>query len=183
MHPMEPTYAPCRSLLLHDFEEADVRFLLERLHAFEAAPGEPLLRAGSGLGSLTLLISGQAAVQIEGPPRVTLDVIGPGAWFGIDAFLAPQASARSVMANAPCVCAELRGHELDDLGRENTRAASVLLHLLCEQVSHEIIRAGGRSLVHDADGARLVAPEPAPRPDTWARIRALFNGLRRESEA
>ncbi len=72
--------------------------LVEHLSLVTLDPGEDLFTEGDPGESLYVLVEGEVSVQAEGPPRVEMSRLGPGAFIGEVALMTDQPRAATVTA-------------------------------------------------------------------------------------
>lgn len=71
--------------------------LVENLHLLSLEPGEPLFREGDPSDALYVIVEGEVSVQNEGPPRVEMSRLGPGAFIGEVALMTDQPRSATVI--------------------------------------------------------------------------------------
>jgi len=75
--------------------------LVEHLSLVTLEPDEHLFREGDPGEALYVIVEGEVAVQAEGPPRVEMSRLGPGAFMGEVALLTDQPHTATVTAVQP----------------------------------------------------------------------------------
>ncbi|MEZ4368182.1 MAG: cyclic nucleotide-binding domain-containing protein [Kofleriaceae bacterium] len=130
--------------------------LIERIELVSVAQGETLFREGEVGDALYIISEGQVAVQSEGPPRVEIGRLGPGAFFGEVALVTDQPRSATVTALAAC---ELLKIDRDILGSLLADYPEVLKLVL--------------RFVRDRLVERLVLTSPLFRPFDDSERRAL----------
>jgi CRP-like cAMP-binding protein len=71
--------------------------LVENLQLVSLEPGEPLFREGDPSDALYVIVEGEVSVQNEGPPRVEMSRLGPGAFIGEVALMTDQPRSATVI--------------------------------------------------------------------------------------
>jgi CRP/FNR family cyclic AMP-dependent transcriptional regulator len=122
--------------LLASLGEAERRTLLATTRVRRFARGETVVHAGDPADSLHLVESGRLAVRVTtaGGGAVTLNVMGPGDYFGELALLDQRVRTASVVALEPARTRSLHASAFRDLRREHRAAEDLLLTLLARRV-------------------------------------------------
>jgi CRP-like cAMP-binding protein len=71
--------------------------LVENLQLVSLERGEPLFREGDPSDALYVIVEGEVSVQNEGPPRVEMSRLGPGAFIGEVALMTDQPRSATVV--------------------------------------------------------------------------------------
>lgn len=71
--------------------------LVENLQLVSLEPGQPLFREGDPGDALYVIVEGEVSVQNEGPPRVEMSRLGPGAFLGEVALMTDQPRSATVV--------------------------------------------------------------------------------------
>lgn len=114
------------SALIAALEPGRLDDFIDRCTLVDLEPEQTVFRQGDAGDSLFVVTSGQVAVIAEGPPRVTLDVLGEGAFFGEIALTTAQMRTATVEA---ATRVELLGFDRNvvvDLLREPSVRAVIL---------------------------------------------------------
>lgn len=116
---------------------ADVsRGQLEGLsHSFEedsVEPGQRLLRKGFAGSGFYVILSGEAAVQVDGEARLSL---GPGDFFGEISVLLDEPPTADVVAVTPLRCLVLSGAELERFLLQYPKVMFRLLQAMATRLS------------------------------------------------
>src|SRR5262249_5485589 len=75
--------------------------IVENLSLVSLEPGEHLFREGGSGDAAYVGVEGEVAVQAEGPPRVEMQRLGPGAFLGEVALMTDQPRSATVTALSP----------------------------------------------------------------------------------
>jgi CRP-like cAMP-binding protein len=84
--------------LFAGLESQTLQALVENLALITLERGEHLFREGDPGDALYVIVEGEVSVQAEGPPRVEMTRLGPGAFIGEVALLTDQAHTATVTA-------------------------------------------------------------------------------------
>lgn len=84
--------------LFAGLESETLQALVENLSLIALERGEHLFREGDPGDALYVIVEGEVSVQAEGPPRVEMTRLGPGAFIGEVALLTDQAHTATVTA-------------------------------------------------------------------------------------
>jgi len=84
--------------LFAGLESETLQTLVANLSLIMLEPGEHLFREGDPGDALYVIVEGEVSVQAEGPPRVEMTRLGPGAFIGEVALLTDQPHTATVTA-------------------------------------------------------------------------------------
>ncbi|MBB6629336.1 Crp/Fnr family transcriptional regulator [Nocardioides sp. KIGAM211] len=124
--------------LLASLDEAQRSEVLATTRRRTFAKGEVLVHEGDPSDSLHLVASGRVAVRVSSPhgDNVTLNVLGPGDYFGELSLLDGNAPVRSatVVALEPAETRSLSATAFHELRRRHRGAEQLLLTLMARRV-------------------------------------------------
>src|SRR4029078_4011551 len=84
--------------LLAGLSQEALEALVQELTLVHLGPDEVLFHEGDPGDALYVIVEGEVAVQGEGPPRVEMARLGPGAFIGEVALMTDQPRSATVMA-------------------------------------------------------------------------------------
>lgn len=100
-HPRAISVAAARALretpLFAGMPSDALQALVENLQLVSLEPGEQLFREGDPGDALYVIVEGEVSVQGEGPPRVEMSRLGPGAFIGEVALMTDQPRSATVV--------------------------------------------------------------------------------------
>ena len=84
--------------LFAQLSPAALEALVEQLELVHLAPRQVLFHEGEPADALYVIVEGEVAVQAEGPPRVEMQRLGPGAFIGEVALMIDQPRSATITA-------------------------------------------------------------------------------------
>lgn len=131
-----------------DYERFALALRPRRLRA-----GEALVRRGGRSGALSLVVHGRLAIELRsGEKAMPLGEATTGGWVGELSLVRPADALADVVASADTLLWELSHEEFERLRQENPRAASRLLHTLCQSLSERLRRSTDRLIEQAREG-------------------------------
>lgn len=178
--------------LLASLHEDERQQVLATARPRSFARGEVLVQEGEPADSLHLVESGRLAVKVttQGGATTTLNVLGPGSYFGELALLDGQARRRTatVVALEPATTRILGASAFAELRRRHPAADQVLLLLLArrvEELSARLLEATYDGLerrvhrrLHELTRMYAGAPGPVTVPLPQEVLAELVGGTR-----
>ena len=124
--------------LLASLSESDRRDVLANTRRRRFAKGEVAVHEGDPADSLHLVVSGRLAVRVatSGGDNATLNILGPGDYFGELSLLDGRQPARtaSIVALEPAETLSLAASAFNELRQRHRGAEQLLLTLLARRV-------------------------------------------------
>jgi CRP/FNR family cyclic AMP-dependent transcriptional regulator len=142
-------YFPMEWSLLAPLGEEDRKVVLAAARKKSFARKEVVFHEGDPSDSVYLVVSGHLAVQVSTPEgeRATLDVLGPGGWFGELTLLKEQgeqtrsATVLALEAATTLVLAQSSFHQLCDRYPRIERLVATLMAVRIRQLDAQLLRA------------------------------------------
>jgi CRP-like cAMP-binding protein len=158
--------------LLAGLPPADRQALLVQARRHRYAKGEIVFHEDDPADALHLVDQGRFAVRVTTPlgDRATLNVVGPGGWFGELSIVSDAPRNATVAALEPGETLTLRREQVDELRRRDPGVDHVLIGALVEELRQTSVRllealyipADARVLRRLADVAQLYARADGP---------------------
>ncbi len=114
--------------------------LIDRLTLVDLIPGEVLFRQGDPGTALYVVVDGEVAVISEGPPRLEVSRLGPGAFFGEVALVTEQPRSATIEATAATQLLAIDRDVIAGLVAEHADVLPVILRFLRERLVDRLVR-------------------------------------------
>ncbi|MEP7105434.1 MAG: cyclic nucleotide-binding domain-containing protein [Chloroflexota bacterium] len=138
--------------VFYTFPLADLRALARAMRSTTAAAGAKVTRKGGPANVMFIIEEGRCEVRVASSPghSVTIELFGPGDFFGLNAVFASEAYPGAVIAVTDCLLLELSGDDLiaalgeespavDELRKLATQRAGAL-----ERWTERVFTGGGK---------------------------------------
>lgn len=114
--------------------------LIDRLTLVDLIPGEVLFREGDPGSTLYVVVEGEVAVVSEGPPRLEVSRLGPGAFFGEVALVTEQPRSATITATAATQLLAIDRDVIASLVADHADVLPVILRFLRERLVDRLVR-------------------------------------------
>ncbi|MEZ4404304.1 MAG: cyclic nucleotide-binding domain-containing protein [Kofleriaceae bacterium] len=119
---------------------AALETLIERLALVDLIEGDVLFRQGDLGTTLYVVVEGEVAVIIDGPPRVEVSRLGPGAFFGEVALVTEQPRSATIEATATTQLLAIDRDVVAALVAEHADVLPVILRFLRERLVDRLVQ-------------------------------------------
>jgi cAMP-dependent protein kinase regulator len=103
-------------------------------------PGDALFREGDPGDTLYVVVEGEVAVITEGPPRIEVSRLGPGAFFGEVALVTEQPRSATIEATMVTQLLAIDRDVIATLVAEHADVLPVILRFLRERLVDRLVR-------------------------------------------
>jgi len=127
------------SPLFAALDRTSMRAVIDDMPMHEYAPGDAIVRQGEVGTSLYVLVDGECAVFQDGPPRVEMNRMKEGAFFGEIALMTSQERTATVEATTDCLVLELSRDLINRLVGQQSSVMQVMLNFFRERLINSLI--------------------------------------------
>ena len=160
---MTPDDLTSRFPALKGVENEALALLLETTTKICPDAGDTIISSGATNNTMYFICSGSVRVSLDSADECSiLGDFGPGQWIGEMGMLQPAPAAASVVALDDCVLLSLSNEEFTGLRRSSPTLTSVLLQMLCRDLSARLYATVGfidRKKIVTEPGHDAVSPK------------------------
>lgn len=126
--------------LFASLSPAALESLIEHLALVDLVEGDVLFHEGDPGDSLYVVVEGEVAVVSEGPPRIEVSRLGPGAFFGEVALVTEQPRSATIEATTVTQLLAIDRDVIATLVAEHADVLPVILRFLRERLVDRLVR-------------------------------------------
>ncbi|MBK9031712.1 MAG: cyclic nucleotide-binding domain-containing protein [Myxococcales bacterium] len=126
--------------LFASLSSAALESLIERLALVDLVDGDTLFRQGDAGTTLYVVVDGEVAVVSEGPPRIEVSRLGPGAFFGEVALVTEQPRSATIEATATTQLLAIDRDVIAALVSDHADVLPVILRFLRERLVDRLVQ-------------------------------------------
>ncbi len=119
---------------------AALESLIDHLALVDLVAGDALFREGDPGDTLYVVVEGEVAVITEGPPRLEVSRLGPGAFFGEVALVTEQPRSATIEATMVTQLLAIDRDVISTLVAEHADVLPVILRFLRERLVDRLVR-------------------------------------------
>lgn len=126
--------------LFASLQPAALESLIDHLALVDLVPGDALFREGDSGDTLYVVVEGEVAVISEGPPRVEVSRLGPGAFFGEVALVTEQPRSATIEATTVTQLLAIDRDVIATLVSEHADVLPVILRFLRDRLVDRLVQ-------------------------------------------
>lgn len=132
--------------------------MIDHLALVDLVPGDTLFRQGDAGTTLYVVVDGEVAVISEGPPRIEVSRLGPGAFFGEVALVTEQPRSATIEATTTTQLLAIDRDVIGALVADHAEVLPVILRFLRERLVDRLVQTHALfAPFADADRRDLIA--------------------------
>ena len=132
--------------------------MIDRLALVDLVEGDVLFRQGDAGTTLYVVVDGEVAVVSEGPPRIEVSRLGPGAFFGEVALVTEQPRSATIEATTTTQLLAIDRDVIATLVADHAEVLPVILRFLRERLVDRLVQTHALfAPFADADRRDLIA--------------------------